>query len=230
MATKKKKNSNYVTAKTEEARLAREKAALAKAKRKLAIIISAIILCAALLASAVIGIVYLVRSSNPFEVTHHASIVIKDYGTIHVELYGKEAPKTVENFVNLANQGAYNGTSFHRIIKGFMAQGGYGASSGTTVVGEFENNGYENNVELSRGAIAMARADDPDSASAQFFIVQNTERGMKLQGDYAGFGRVTSGMDIIDKICNESKPYDNNGSILPGNQPIITSISIHAAH
>lgn len=229
MANKKKKNSNYVTAKTIQAQLDREKAAKKQKTTKLTLIIAAVVLAAAILVGAVIGIVHLVKNNQSFEVTHHASIVVKDYGTIHVELYGKEAPKTVENFVNLANQGKYNGTTFHRIIEGFMAQGGSGASS-DTIVGEFESNGYENDIKLSRGAIAMARTDDPNSASSQFFIVHDTDGAAHLNGKYAGFGRVTGGMDVIDKICEDAKPYDGNGSILPGNQPIITSISIHTSH
>ena len=229
MAQKKKKNSNYVTEKTIKASLEREKAEKKKRTTRLALIITAIVLAAALVVGAVIGIVYAVRNHESFEVTHHATIVVKDYGEIHVELYGEEAPITVENFVKLANQGYYNGLTFHRIIEGFMAQGGNGGYT-STITGEFESNGIENNIKLSRGAIAMARTDDPDSASSQFFIVQDTEGAEHLNGDYAGFGRVTSGMSVIDKICEDAKPYDNNGSILPGSQPIITSISIHAAH
>ena len=229
MAQKKKKNSNYVTEKTIKAQLEREKAEKRRKTTKLALIIAAIVVAAALIAGAVIGIVHLAGNGESFEVTHHASIEIKNYGTVHVELYGKEAPITVENFVKLANQGYYTNTTFHRIIEGFMAQGGNGAST-STITGEFESNGIENNITLSRGAIAMARTDDPDSASSQFFIVHDTEGAEHLNGDYAGFGRVTGGMDVIDKICEDAKPYYNNGSILPANQPIITSISIHAAH
>lgn len=229
MAQKKKKNSNYVTEKTIQARLEREKNEKRRRTARLALIITAIALATALVVGAVIGIIYAVRNTESFEVTHHASIEIANYGTVHVELYGDEAPITVENFVKLANQGYYNGTTFHRIIEDFMAQGGNGAST-STIVGEFSSNGIENSIKLSRGAIAMARTDDPNSASSQFFIVHDTEGAEHLNGDYAGFGRVTSGMSVIDEICKDAKPYDNNGSILPASQPIITSITIHTAH
>ena len=229
MAQKKKKNANYVTEKTIQAKLEREKAEKKKKTVKLALIIAAIAVVAALAVLAVIGIVNAVKNNQSFEVTHHASIEVANYGTIHVELYGDEAPITVENFVKLANSGYYNGTTFHRIIEGFMAQGGNGAAT-SSITGEFESNGIENNILLSRGAIAMARTNDPNSASSQFFIVHDTEGAEHLNGEYAGFGRVTSGMDVIDQICKDAKPYDNNGSILPTNQPVITSISIHTSH
>lgn len=230
MAQKKKKNSNYVTEKTIQEQLNREKARKAKQTKKLILLIVAGVVGLALLVTLGIGISHVInKNKSEFKVTHHAEITIANYGTLHIELYGEEAPETVKNFVTLANSGYYNGTTFHKIINNFMAQGGKGDTT-DSITGEFESNGIENNIKLSRGTIAMARTDDPDSASAQFFIVQNTERGMKLQGDYAGFGRVTSGMGVIDNICKNAKPYDNNGSILPGNQPIITSITIHAAH
>ena len=230
MGTKKRKNSNYVTEKTIKAKLEKEKAAKRKKYQKIALIATAIIAAVALLFVATFGIVKWIKSNNRnnFDATYHAAITIKDYGTVHVELFGNEAPITVANFVKLANEGKYNGSTFHRIIDGFMAQGGK-VSGAATIVGEFESNDVDNPVYIERGVIAMARADDPDSASSQFFIVQDSEGAEHLNGDYAGFGRVTSGMDIIDQICKDAVPYDNNGSILAGKQPIITSITVHAA-
>jgi peptidyl-prolyl cis-trans isomerase B (cyclophilin B) len=173
-----------------------------------------------------------IKSSKPssnrtdkFKVTHHVTMEIANYGTVHIDLYGKEAPITVANFVKLVNKGYYDGTTFHRIISGFMAQGGAGADT-APIVGEFESNGVDNDIQLSRGAIAMARSYIPNSATSQFFIVQDTEGADHLNGDYAGFGRVTNGMSVIDAICNDARPYDNNGSILPQNQPIITKITV----
>ncbi len=232
MGSKKKKNSNYVTEKTIKAKLEADRAEKKKKSTRLALIITAITLCVAGLAAMIVGIVIAVGNSNSqkFTATHHASITVKDYGTIHVELYGEEAPITVANFVELAGSGFYDGLKFHRIIDGFMAQGGKSAVSRDTIVGEFEANGYENNILHQRGVISMARANDYDSASTEFFIVQDTEGAEHLDGDYAAFGKVTDGMDIIDKICENAKPYDNNGSILPADQPVITSITIHAAH
>lgn len=168
-------------------------------------------------------------SSSETEELHHAQIEIKDYGTITVELNATAAPKTVENFISLANDGFYNGLTFHRIIDGFMMQGGDPNGDGTggsteTITGEFTDNGFENNLSHTRGAISMARSTDYDSASSQFFIVH--EDSTYLDGQYAVFGYVTDGMDIVDKICSEAEPTDGNGTIPSDQQPIISSITI----
>ena len=129
---------------------------------------------------------------------HHVTIDVQDYGTITLELDADEAPISVTNFVNLAKEGFYDGLTFHRIISGFMIQGGDPKGNGTggsdtTIKGEFSENGVENNISHVRGAISMARANDPDSASSQFFIVH--EDSTFLDGQYAAFGHVTDGMD-----------------------------------
>ncbi len=158
-----------------------------------------------------------------------AEITIKDYGTVVVELNADAAPKTVANFVDLAESGFYNGLTFHRIMEDFMMQGGdpegtgYGGSD-ENVVGEFSANGYENPISHTRGTISMARSQDYDSASSQFFIVHKDSTF--LDGQYAAFGKVKSGMDVVDKICTTIKPYDNNGSVIKDKQPIITSVVI----
>ena len=138
--------------------------------------------------------------------THHAEIQVKDYGTITVELDADTAPITVTNFVNLAKDGFYDNLTFHRIMDGFMIQGGDPNGDGTggadqTVKGEFSSNGVENEISHTRGTISMARAQDPDSASSQFFIVQ--EDSDYLDGNYAAFGHVTSGIEIVDQICKD---------------------------
>ncbi|WP_295057229.1 peptidylprolyl isomerase [Ruminococcus sp.] len=161
--------------------------------------------------------------------THHAEINIRDYGVIKVELDGDVAPITVANFINLANSGFYNGLTFHRIIDGFMMQGGDPLGNGTggsdnTIKGEFSQNGVENNLSHTRGAISMARSTDMDSASSQFFIVQSDST--YLDGQYACFGYVTDGMDIVDKICKNAVTTDSNGSVDAENQPVINSIKI----
>lgn len=161
--------------------------------------------------------------------THHAEIDIKDYGVIKVELNGDVAPITVANFINLANSGFYDGLTFHRIIDGFMMQGGDPLGNGTggsdnTIKGEFSQNGVENNLSHTRGAISMARSTDMDSASSQFFIVQSDST--YLDGQYACFGYVTDGMDIVDKICKNAVTTDSNGSVDAENQPVINSIKI----
>ena len=147
---------------------------------------------------------------------HHAEIIIKDYGTIAVELDADTAPITVTNFVKLAQEGFYDGLTFHRIMDGFMMQGGDPLGNGTggsseTIKGEFSNNGVENGLSHTKGAISMARSSSPDSASSQFFIVETDSTF--LDGDYAVFGYVTEGIEIVEKICGDAQPTDNNGSI-----------------
>lgn len=160
---------------------------------------------------------------------HHAEIVIKDHGTIKVELDADSAPITVTNFVNLAKSGFYDGLTFHRIMEGFMMQGGDPAGNGTggsdeTIKGEFASNGVENPISHKRGTISMARAQDPDSGSSQFFIVH--EDSTFLDGDYAAFGTVTEGMDIVDDICENAVVVDQNGTVKDGTQPVIESINV----
>ena len=161
--------------------------------------------------------------------THHAEIEIQDYGTITVELDGDAAPITVQNFMDLANAGFYDGLTFHRIISGFMMQGGDPNGNGTggsenTIKGEFSANGVENSLSHTRGAISMARAQDPDSASSQFFICHADSTF--LDGQYACFGYVTDGMDVVDAVCEAAQPTDDNGTIPAEAQPVITSIRI----
>ena len=160
---------------------------------------------------------------------HHAEMVIKDYGTIALELDADVAPITVENFTQLVNEGFYNGLTFHRIISGFMIQGGDPQGTGMggsdkEIKGEFAANGVKNNISHTRGVISMARATAYDSASSQFFIVHQDSKF--LDGNYAGFGRVTSGIEIVDKICADTKVEDNNGTVLKANQPIIEKITM----
>ena len=161
--------------------------------------------------------------------THHAEIEIQDYGTITVELDGDTAPITVQNFMDLANAGFYDGLTFHRIISGFMMQGGDPNGNGTggsenTIKGEFSANGVENPLSHTRGAISMARAQDPDSASSQFFICHADSTF--LDGQYACFGYVTDGMDVVDAVCEAAQPTDDNGTIPADQQPVITAIRI----
>ena len=161
---------------------------------------------------------------------HHAEIVIAEYGKLELELDADVAPITVTNFVNLAKKGFYNGLTFHRIMSGFMIQGGDPNGDGTggseeTIKGEFKSNGIENTMSHKRGVISMARTqNDPDSASSQFFIVQADSDF--LDGDDAAFGKVTAGMDIVDKICQSVQPIDNNGTVPADQQPKITAIKV----
>lgn len=161
--------------------------------------------------------------------SYTAVIEVENYGTITVTLDETAAPETVKNFVSLAQDGFYDGLTFHRIISGFMIQGGDPNGDGTggseqTIKGEFSNNGVENNLSHTRGAISMARSDEYDSASSQFFIVH--EDSTYLDGNYAVFGYVTEGMDVVDAICADAQPTDNNGSIAADQQPVIRGIVI----
>ena len=160
---------------------------------------------------------------------HHVEIVVKDYGTILVELDANTAPITVTNFINLAKESFYDGLTFHRIISGFMIQGGDPEGKGTggsgkTIKGEFKANNMKNDIQHVRGVISMARADDYNSASSQFFIVQADYPS--LNGLYAAFGHVTSGMDVVDSIVNNTKVEDKNGKVLKENQPVIEKIVV----
>ena len=160
---------------------------------------------------------------------HHAEIVVKNYGTIALELDADVAPITVENFANLVNEGFYNGLTFHRIISGFMIQGGDPLGNGTggsskTIKGEFASNGVKNSISHVRGTISMARSSMPNSASSQFFIVH--QDSTFLDGQYAAFGTVTSGMEVVDKICADTAVEDDNGTVAKNNQPVIEKITI----
>lgn len=160
---------------------------------------------------------------------YKVEINIQDYGVIKATLEADKAPITVKNFLKLVDEKFYDGLTFHRIIKDFMIQGGdpNGDGSGgskNTIEGEFLNNGIQNNISHKRGVLSMARNGyDYNSASSQFFIVHKDSP--YLDGDYAAFGYVTEGMDIVDKICNDVKVEDDNGLVLRENQPIITSIT-----
>lgn len=160
---------------------------------------------------------------------HHVEITVKDYGTISVELNGDKAPITVENFLKLAGDGFYDGLTFHRVMSGFMIQGGDPLGNGTggsdrKIKGEFALNGVENDLSHTRGAISMARSKLMDSASSQFFIVH--EDSTLLDGQYACFGYVTEGMEVVDAICEATPVTDDNGTVLAENQPVIESIKV----
>ena len=160
---------------------------------------------------------------------YNVEINVKDYGVIKLELDADTAPITVTNFIKLVNDGFYDGLTFHRIINGFMIQGGDPLGNGTggsdeTIKGEFKSNGVENNISHIRGVISMARSSSNDSASSQFFIVHKDSTF--LDGEYAAFGHVTEGMEVVDKIAESVKTEDDNGTVLKENQPTIESIKV----
>ena len=241
---KKRKNANYATEKRAQARIEKEKEKRRNKRNKIlkAILVpTAIVL---LIAALVVGLGFIFGwwSGNPnrnFKATHHATLNIKDYGSVHIELYGEEAPETVKNFVALVEKGFYDDLTFHRIVDGFMAQGGcpYGTGtgdSGTDIKGEFSANGVANGVKHVRGTISMAReANDMNSGSSQFFIVHQTSKNntASLDGNYAAFGMVTEGMEVIDAMIADVVAREEDPEDIPySNQPIIESITIHEAH
>ena len=155
------------------------------------------------------------------------TLTLENNQIINIELFPEIAPNTVGNFISLVSEGYYNGLIFHRVIDGFMIQGGDPKGDGTggskeTIKGEFSDNGVKNPLSHTRGALSMARSQDNDSASSQFFIVQSDST--YLDGQYAVFGYVYEGMDIVDQICKDVKVEDNNGTVKKENQPVIESI------
>ena len=137
-----------------------------------------------------------------------AVIKMQNGENINLELYPDIAPITVENFVKLANQGFYNGVTFHRVVPGFVIQGGDPTGTGTggpgwRIKGEFASNGVKNDLKHTRGVLSMARTQDPNSAGSQFFIMLDTHP--HLDGEYAAFGKVTSGMEVVDKIVEDNQ-------------------------
>ena len=193
--------------------------------------------CVLAVALIVAGLCIFLCGDNDTDISgkHHVEIEIRDYGTIRLELDADAAPITVDNFISLANDGFYDGVPFHRIIEGFMMQGGDPDGDGITnsdqetIVGEFSANGIENPLSHTRGAISMARlGGDMDSASSQFFIVHDDSAAYSLDGQYACFGYVTEGMEIVDEICEfaASVVTDDNGSVPAEYQPVIETVRV----
>ncbi len=157
--------------------------------------------------------------------TNYVLIEVADHGTMLARLYPDVAPETVANFKKLVSEGFYDGLIFHRVIEGFMIQGGdpegtgFGGSD-TTIKGEFKQNGFENNLRHTRGVLSMARSNDFDSASSQFFICHKTTGVASLDGKYASFGYVVYGLDVIDSIAEVS----TNSNDKPLTDVVITSI------
>ena len=140
------------------------------------------------------------------------TIQMKDGGVMKAELYPEIAPETVKNFVDLASKGFYNGLIFHRVIPGFMIQGGDPQGTGMggpgyTIKGEFAANGFRNDLKHTRGVLSMARAMDPNSAGSQFFIMH--EDSPHLDGQYAAFGKVIEGIEVVDKIASVKTDYND---------------------
>ena len=219
--SKKKKNSNYQTAKSvaeqAKATLTQEQ----KDKRK-NIIVYSILGGLALLITVTIVLLAIPK-------TYYVEMDFGEYGVITIELNDEEAPMTVKNFRKLVKSGFYDGLTIFRAQEGFVIQGGQNqAVNLNTIPGEFSSNGYTNNISHTRGVISMARTNDPDSATSQFFIVLDDKAAKSLDGRYAGFGIVIEGMDVVDRIAAALYPYavDNMGFV--DESHAITIVSVRA--
>lgn len=157
---------------------------------------------------------------------HKVEISFKDYGKMDLELDGDIAPITVTNFINLVNDKFYDGLTMHRIIDGFMIQGGESKTKNIqSIKGEFSSNGVKNDIKHVRGVISMARTNDMNSASSQFFIVHKDSP--HLDGNYAAFGKVVKGIEVVDKIVENTHEFgDSNGIIPEDKQPVIEYIKV----
>ena len=167
--------------------------------------------------------------SKSWKGTHHAEIVVEEYGTITIEINADIAPITASNFLNLAKKGFYDGNSVYRVIDGFAIYGGDPngngtGTSGSTIEGEFTANGVANSLTNTRGAIGMARGTHYNSASCQFYILQSD--ATYLDGDFAVFGYVISGLNVVDQICAGTPTTGSDGYVAAANQPVIKEIKV----
>ena len=177
---------------------------------------------------------YAIDDSTEKKDYYHVAMAVEDYGVIIVKLDAVAAPKTVANFVKLVREGFYNGLTFHRVIEGFMIQGGDPNAHGTggsseKIEGEFLYNGYYNPISHKKGVISMARSDSYDSASSQFFICNADSASVSnLNYKYAAFGHVVEGLDVVDAITAGTAKYgDSNGAIAKkSNQAVITEMKV----
>ncbi len=221
---KQKKNSNYVTDKTVAAATKKQEEK-AKKKRDKTIKIVAISVSVTLAVIAlVVGLLFALGAFDYVpEPTYDASISIEGYGTLHVQLYGHDAPKTVEHFIDLAKSGYFINKSIHTLADGLLYAGSTEADGGDKgIFGEFKNNGFENKIKIRKGVVAMARGEGADSAYGQFFIA--TKNKANLSNDYCAFGVVTN-YEIIEQILK-----DCGGNITAENAPKITNITFHESH
>ncbi|MBR2929901.1 MAG: peptidylprolyl isomerase [Clostridia bacterium] len=226
---KKKKNANYVTEKTESAKLEREATEKKEHSKKTVKTVLILFLVAVLIVGLVIGLGFALGLFDYYpEATYHLSMVVEDYGAVHIELYGNDAPKTVEAFTKLCEDGYFDGKSLHTFLDGLLYCGSLDADGGKNgIKGEFSDNGVTNKISHKKGIISLAHGEGADSGYGQFFIV--TEDSPELDGKYAAFAMITDGMDIIEKII-EDADMDENGLISIPTRAYIESISGHAHH
>lgn len=225
---KKKKNGNYQTDSMAKKQQERE---LAKQRRKQARVLKKVgiaALCVTLVVGIFIGIgaIFGMFEYQP-EPTGHATILVKNYGSIHVELYGNDAPETVAHFKKLAEEGYFNNLSLHTLLDGMLYGGSTKSAQDKGIKGEFSANGVDNRVKHKVGTLSMARGEGYDSAYGQFFITLDGADTKALDGNYAAFGKITEGMEYIEQMLEDYQP-DENGNIV--NAPQIMTITFHENH
>ena len=234
MGTKKRKNSNYKGYGAEQPKVRKED----NSTLRMWLVLAAI---AAVTVLVIVGAVLLTKAARDRseyakgrdiegrDVTY-VEISVRDFGKITLLLDATTAPKTVENFLSLVNEGFYDGLTFHRIIDDFMIQGGCPEGDGTgdstkKIKGEFANNGHENDIDHLRGTVSMARGDSMNSASCQFFICNADSP--HLDGNYAAFGYVVKGLNVVDKITEYGVPLTSDGIIWDKTkQPVIEYVKV----
>ena len=181
-----------------------------------------IIICSALVLSLIVGIVVSVVPKKSVFV----EMDFGSYGTILIEVDRNEAPKTAKNFISLVESGFYDGLTIFRAQKNFVIQGGRNdAVDIKPIVGEFDSNGHKNSISHQRGVISMARSTDPDSATSQFFITLHNSAASSLDGEYAAFGYVVEGMEVVDAIANDLFEYSINSMGFVNDENAITIVS-----
>ena len=247
MGNKNKKNSNYVTEKTIRAKAEKEKAEKRRKEKKIITAIVAGVLSVALFVGAIftLGKYAFGWWGGEYEptVTHHANIELEGYGTLHVELYGEEAPDTVANFIKLANEGFYNGLSFSHLMQdnekqNVLIQAGKDVDGLDPINGEYSANDFDNNVSHTKGVLSAPKPKTGMGTNpSKFFIMASSDYTDTFDGFYAAFGKVTGGLEYLDSVLedsanNKSSEGDEKNlyEIHPKKQAKIKSITIHAAH
>ena len=221
---KQKKNSNYVTEKTAAAKAEREAAKIKEKKEKTIKIVAISVGSAVLVIGLIIGLLAALGAfSYDPDPTYHATFSFDNGSSLHIELYGNDAPETVKHFIKLCQDGHFNGRSAHSLINGEMFIGMEVADS-KGIKGEFSSNGIENKIPMKKGVVCMARGEDPNSAYGQFFIL--TKNDSSLKGEYAAFGKITD-TTALDAML-DAITVNEDGRI--EGAPKITNVSLHEAH
>ena len=224
---KTKKNSNYVTEKTTQAKAEREAAQIKEQKDKKVKIIAISVGSVVALIAIIVGILF---ATGAFEYkpepTYHATVNFDNGDTLHIELYGNDAPETVKHFRQLCNEGYFNGRTAHSFLEDLVYIGAENADGGDKgIKGEFADNGVENKIPMKRGVVCMARGEGKNSAYGQFFVL--TKNNSSLEGQYAAFGRITD-LSTLNNLTGYFR-ITEDGNVV-SSSPKITSISLHAAH